>query len=483
MRDDLREEKETSMRRVVLVVPKQHVKTVKMALERAGKLDKSAKIVPETAVDEQSSAGEPSMRITTTIPSNEDESQDTDSEEDFKTKVVEDLRLTPQSSDISLSTSTLSTNTITPHQKNPLHTALQTALSSLPAHILSSLHLTPKSLLTSFPNNYSIYPPLLLLPHNTLTSPPWHTFLHTYPHTHPLSQSLWSHLASATHTSHIAVNAPILPRTTPTGAANILRSPLNLTPLYGNFGPAVSPNNPTHSDFATALWATSTQNGLHQTWAPLHTMFSRGNMREKTRVLKLPDIASNQTVVDMYAGIGYFAFSYKKAGAGKVVCFEMNGWSVEGLRRGVERNGWSYRIFTGDEVPRESEVLDADVDFLIFQTSNAHALRILTRLRKSVPPIRHINLGLLPDARSAWRDAAHLLDAREGGCVRVHENVGAGEIGERKREVEGAFRGYLDGSVRRVRVKVEHVERVKMYAPGVVHCVFDVRVSWEDLRG
>jgi tRNA wybutosine-synthesizing protein 2 len=35
------------------------------------------------------------------------------------------------------------------------------------------------------------------------------------------------------------------------------------------------------------------------------------------------------------------------------------------------------------------------------------------------------------------------------------------------------FRGYAGERI----VEVRHVERVKMYAPGVVHCVFDVWVG------
>jgi tRNA wybutosine-synthesizing protein 2 len=69
----------------------------------------------------------------------------------------------------------------------------------------------------------------------------------------------------------------------------------------------------------------------------------------------------------------------------------------------------------------------------------------------------------------------------------VHENVGVGEIEDRRAEVEKVFSGYVgeQGGAKDSgrRVAVEHVERVKMYAPGVVHCVFDVRVSGrEELR-
>ena len=61
-----------------------------------------------------------------------------------------------------------------------------------------------------------------------------------------------------------------------------------------------------------------------QTWAPKHTMFSRGNIKEKARVLNLAkqptaglepglentDPEARTMAVDLYAGIGYFTFSY-----------------------------------------------------------------------------------------------------------------------------------------------------------------------------
>jgi tRNA wybutosine-synthesizing protein 2 len=59
--------------------------------------------------------------------------------------------------------------------------------------------------------------------------------------------------------------------------------------------------------------------------------------------------------------------------------------------------------------------------------------------------------------------------------------------------VEMVFQGWVDemdevgesevGGVLRVRkAEVRHVERVKMYAPGVVHCVFDVWVEGREGR-
>ena len=69
--------------------------------------------------------------------------------------------------------------------------------------------------------------------------------------------------------------------------------------------------------------------------------------------------------------------------------------------------------------------------------------------------------------------------------MHAHENVGVDEMDERAAEVEREFQGMSDecASEDKVgrqqaeeerKVQVEHVERVKMYAPGVVHVVFDV---------
>jgi tRNA wybutosine-synthesizing protein 2 len=73
------------------------------------------------------------------------------------------------------------------------------------------------------------------------------------------------------------------------------------------------------------------------------------------------------------------------------------------------------------------------------------------------------------------------LDAEREGWIHAHENVGVHEMDERKDEVEKEFQRLVnecrEGEEGKRTVRVEHVERVKMYAPGVVHAVFDVYIS------
>ncbi|KAF1945240.1 hypothetical protein EJ02DRAFT_339171 [Clathrospora elynae] len=538
---------EQSHARVVLVVPKQHVKTVKSSLERFGQLDRYCKITPEqegrssgdTITPNASSipegpSGDPvkfpvlefdvvsgkyvvprereraqqgvlldkqRMRVPTTIPYPwvlHEASGPLDDREahEFKSKMLKDLVLSYLFQDISISYQNSDATSEAPSViRSPVQLALKQALDALPESALLSLGLTTRELVSSFPDGYSVYKPMLLLPHNAFTSPPWRTLLSTHPADSQLLKPLWQHIASAVDTTHIAINSPIPSTTTSTQQENILRSPLHLTPLHGSFGPPPTPvtlSSPTASDFRDALWVTTTQNGIHQTWAPLYTMFSRGNMREKTRILHLPSVAASFDVpsaaVDLYAGIGYFAFSYRKSGQGRqngvarVLCWEINPWSVEGLRRGAKMNGWSCRIITLEESNIASNSGVGEEDFWVFQMSNEDAERsdaLMGTGARPKLPVRHVNLGLLPTSKLAWGTAVGMLDEGRGGWIHAHENVGVKDIDARTKEVEGEFQRLVDDlkGMGKGSVKVEHVERVKMYAPGVVHVVFDVHIG------
>ena len=605
---------ETPTSRIVLVVPKQHVKTVKSALERAGQADRSSKIIPElddkrppeaivnseedTAASraeascvpsnptqqsrfprlhfdatsgeyvnqslledraqhenwsignetsslvaetpsdrdngirlptlqfdvvrgeyvepfpmnaEADKAREPDqkrMRIPTTIPypTQINNSNDNLDLEGLLSKITEDLALGEISTDISISHHVPCTaaSPRAAHQ-SPLHKALGTTLILLLDLASVSHTLTVEALVTAFPDGYSVYKPMLLLPHNALSSTPWRTLLATYPVNSDEMKAVWRDMAGSVGATHVAINAPIPISTSSTSASsitmtdkeNVLRSPANLTPLYGNFGPAPTPQtitSPLVTDFTDALWVTARQNGILQTWAPLYTMFSRGNVNEKARIFNLPsvnDLNVASTAVDLYAGIGYFAFSYKKSGDGRtagikqVACWEINPWSVEGLRRGAEMNGWACRVLQETDITRlrGSPAVDDfslhQADLLVFQTSNESAETDFALLPLPKPPVRHVNLGLLPSSKLSWGVAVAMLDRELGGWIHVHENVGFKDLDTKRKAVEEEFQSLVDkrDAATRRKALVEHVERVKMYAPGVVHCVFDVVIG------
>lgn len=537
---------------VTLIVPRLHVKKVKTALEAQNLLDRATKIKAEkvgaSSSEDNVQPEQHRMVIPTTISLDEFNSHDVGApkEQDAsfqKGKLLDGLGLSALISEICISTSSTPSTSIdaTFSSRNTVIKSLYEAFNTLPESLLATLDLTPASLASSFPESYSVYKPLLLLPSHAFSAPSWAKLLSIHPADSPALASVWEHVANSVGATHVAINAGIPLKTPPTTlpqpsnheteAENILRSPANLTPIHGTFGPPPTPqtlSSPTAADFEAALWVSTTQNNIHQVWAPLYTMFSRGNIREKTRLLTHPSVQSSisegkgklpiavnadgggtpatgigqgSTAVDLYAGIGYFAFPYARAGISKMLCWELNPWSIEGLVRGAKLNGWSTKTFTtfpnGIAEWRKWATAVPDVDFLIFQQSNEDAFGAISQLAwegprgeegiggRRIPPVRHVNCGFLPSSRLSWDTAVKIVDSKLGGWMHLHENVGVNDIEARKEEIEIGLQGVLDrwegekggcGSYRK-RVRCEHVERVKTYAPGVVHVVFDVWVD------
>ncbi|KAI3079067.1 hypothetical protein CBS147353_3786 [Aspergillus niger] len=287
--------------------------------------------------------------------------------------------------------------------------------------------------------------------------------------------------------THIAINAPIA-LTDAQGTENRMRSPGGLLPLHGDFGPSPSTilnlDAPTAEDLGRALWVSTVQNhGIEQFWAPMYTMFSRGNVTEKARILDGMEGLRREnmegpgmSVVDMYAGIGYFVFSYLRQGVRRVWGWEINGWVVKVDGDGVLEGGIGVEELV-DGLRDEDRVV-------VFHGDNRFAARVLAQIRHVMEargrwaPVRHVNLGLLPSSAAAWGDACRMVDGRLGGWLHVHENVDVRRIEEMGDHITKEI-----GRLRATALEVEdvvaecrHVEQVKTYAPGVMHCVFDVKV-------
>ncbi|KAL9008311.1 MAG: hypothetical protein Q9173_006549 [Seirophora scorigena] len=382
--------------------------------------------------------------------------------------------------------------------KSPVAHAFREWLQALPSPVLSTW-LRIDSLHKSCKWTFTVYGSMLLLPSNFLANDPWPELLAQ--HLRPYLPNLYTIIGQKLKVTHIAIRAPI-PALLPSARngvspSNILRSPSALVPLLGDFGQPNLP--PCMRNFKNAFWVRTVQNHITQEWAPLYTMFSRGNISEKTRLFDVISSTSasekgqsgreprDMTAVDLYAGIGYFAFSYAKAGVGKVLCWELNGWSVEGLRRGAKRNGWSTRVVrtSSKEYPLKSTAQGSpeigNERFLVFPESNANAASRVNALREQIAPIRHVNCGYLPTSSASWSIAVRVLDPMEGGWIHAHENVAATDIQQRKSEVVEIFQCLvhqyrIQESSPSFIVKCQHIEKVKSYAPGVIHCVFDIAI-------
>jgi tRNA wybutosine-synthesizing protein 2 len=339
-----------------------------------------------------------------------------------------------------------------------------------------------EKLLSELPTGYMVYPPMLLLSSAAFTSTHWLDLLSKA--STEDQRSLYSTICSTFRLTHLARNSPIplqLGMNSPdtTHNSNIMRSPVYLTPLHGDFGPPAPILNPTADEFKRTFWVTCKQNGIEQVWAPLHTMFSRGNVTEKARVLEMAKKTKQPySAVDLYAGIGYFTFSYAMAGASTVLGWEINPWSVEGMRRGAERNRWSVEVIK-DYDGFEAGPSIQNKKLVVFQMDNSTASGFMTQLRASIAPVKHVNCGLLPTSKGSWKTAIEVLDPVEEGWIHLHENFRLEDIPKRSKEVVAEIQSLLNQTpssnlVKAREAKLEHVQRVKSYAPGIIHCVVDI---------
>lgn len=487
-----------------------------------------------------------------------------------------------------------------PASPNPIEAAVTTWLASLPNDVLHLASISDQDttgtqattetenpaavLIAQAPKRWTVYEPMVLLPTGSLTSPTWTRFLEVVGgQKKNLVQELWRQIldeitcktGAKQPLTHLAINEgiPLLrdqveQQHHKNVKDNILRSPTGLAMLCGDFGPALTPNehidgsvgddvnrSVAQDDFDEAFWVSTKQNGICQTWAPRWTMFSRGNVKEKARLLAfhtpkhnshpprdglaaLPTSETNSVpspvltavsaaitqdkreqcyAVDMYAGIGYFVFSYARLGL-RVLCWELNPWSVEGLRRGAMANGWSVRVIRteaqlarptpelvrrrrrddaglGNRVSRKdkrkptlSRDDEGEAQIVVFLEDNKHAARRIAELRTAwgdlgitskssslagtAPPsqginttdhtadaleVLHINGGLLPSSTDSWAGAWDITAPSQDSWLHLHENVGVADIENRKNEIEMWFRRYEQQSDRAADVTEERV--------------------------
>lgn len=123
------------------------------------------------------------------------------------------------------------------------------------------------------------------------------------------------------------------------------------------------------------VWASRKENDIYYTWNITKSMFSVGNITEKQRISRFD--CHGQTIVDLFAGIGYFTLTYLiHAKANHVFACEWNPHAVEALRRNLARNN----------IQDKCTVLEGDN-------------------RKVCPKnvADHVNLGLIPSRQVHFR--------------------------------------------------------------------------------
>ncbi|KAK7476905.1 hypothetical protein BaRGS_00031844 [Batillaria attramentaria] len=135
-------------------------------------------------------------------------------------------------------------------------------------------------------------------------------------------------------------------------------------------------------------------NGIRYEYDVTRCMFSAGNITEKLRIAGFK--CQGETVVDLYAGIGYFTLPYLvHGGADYVHACEWNPDAVAALTHNLRLNRVEHRCTVH---PGDNQKLPL------------------------VGIADRVNLGLIPSSQVGWPVACRVLKAK-GGVLHVHGNV------------------------------------------------------------
>ena len=202
-------------------------------------------------------------------------------------------------------------------------------------------------------------------------------------------------------------------------------------------------------------WVVRREHGIDFGYNFTRCMWSAGNVTERGRIANSNH--EGERILDLYAGIGYYTLPIlsegakgpngergQGRGAAHVVACEWNPVAIKALRWSLAANGLTERctIIEGDN--REQE-FQSDFD--------------------------RVNLGLLPSSEDGYAIALRALKP-EGGVMHVH--------GLSSDENEEGWCANLVQTLEKIgpySCSVEHIERVKWYAPHQRHIVVDIRAS------
>ena len=250
----------------------------------------------------------------------------------------------------------------------------------------------------------------------------------------------------------------------------------------------------------SAGWVSITENGIRFSFDITRVMFCSGNVTERMRMARMQ--CQGQTIVDLYAGVGYYTLPFLVYGGAKHVhALEWNPFSVASLRHNLRQAGIDATrctIYEGDNritllgessrsptfpSPHAHNVAPMPPQAVV-STSDGDALAVLER-REAVCAMSGIAdrvcCGLLPSSSEGWPLAVLVLNKQRGGIIHVHENIHEDLLPLWAHNTLCAkfielFEG-ADGLPvgHRMDVKCIHIERVKSYAPRVLHIVADLQ--------
>jgi len=283
----------------------------------------------------------------------------------------------------------------------------------------NSIILTPE-MASYLPKKWELLGDLALVPSDVLNSEEWYNIRSK---NDTLYQEIWQEIANSLRVSRIARQSEI--------AKDKLRSS-QVKMIIGDSGEVEFTDN------GVKFWLDVTK-----------VMFSSGNVTERHRIGEID--MTGEIVVDAFSGIGYYTLPMLvRSNAKHIYACELNPNSINALTKGAELNAVSNKL----------TILEGDNQITLQSLSN-----IADR----------VHLGILPSSENTWQLAVDCLK-QSGGIIHIHMNVREKEIDSfvdyclEQLEQYAAQRDFNT-------IQLQHVEKVKWYAPHIRHIVIDVSIS------
>ena len=277
-----------------------------------------------------------------------------------------------------------------------------------------------EEMLDNLPKKWEMFNDLAIIPNDSVNSLEWRRVL---ANDESLTEKIWEIIAECINVSRIARQDEI-------AVDNIRSSQVKM--IKGNSGEVEFVDN------GVKFWLDVTK-----------VMFSSGNVTERHRIGEIN--MDGEIVIDAFAGIGYYTLPMLvRSNAKHVYACEMNPNSIIALRRGAELN----------------KVLDR---LTIVEGDNQETLQSLTGIAD------RLHLGILPSSQSTWKLAINCLKST-GGMIHIHMNVKESEIEDFSDQCIAELNKYAVNQCGFENVSLQHVEKVKWYAPHIRHIVLDVAI-------
>lgn len=305
--------------------------------------------------------------------------------------------------------------------RNQKYTPAEQMAKDITVYLEQNIDSDIAELIINLPLKWEMFGDLAIIPNSTMNNSQWQELIGSI--TQNQRREIWQIIAQALRVKRLARQHKI--------ATDMMRTS-QVEMLLGDSGEVEI------NDFGVKFWLDVTK-----------VMFSSGNVTERHRIGNID--MSGEIIVDAFAGIGYYTLPMLvRSNAQHVYACEINPNSIQALQNGAKLNNVSERL----------TILEGDN---------------LSTMKRVYSLADRVHLGILPSSEKAWQSAINCLKS-SGGMLHIHMNV-------EEEKIEGFVKYCTDRIAKLAKqlgregiASVEHVEKVKWYAPRIRHIVIDVSV-------